>query len=328
MAFTTDFSGSYEDDLQRYGENVLKRTEDVANIEYTPYGGERVLGYSPEEEEARSRMKALTESGLGYDQMGQASEIMSELGRYEAGTYDPSLVSGADIMSYMNPFIRGAIDPTLRELEEMKTTELQQMGAQASAAGAFGGSRHGIAEGVTRRGYGQTAGDILATGMAKGYTEAVDLAQSDLDRINQGQIIEEAMRQEAAGIRGSAASGLSQVANQLREAGYSDAEISMALEKEDRALRQAQGEEKYQEFLREQAYPSQQLGIALSPLTGTSGVAQVAPTYEDPSFIQNLLGGGAYASEILKNIGQSGIEFNDITKTGRKLYDLADKYLF
>lgn len=328
MAFTTDFSGSYEDDLQRYGETTLKRAEDVANIQYTPYEGERILGYSPEEQEARSKMKALSESGLGYDQVGQASDIMSELGRYEAGVYDPSLISGADIMGYMNPFIRGAIDPTLRALEEAKTAELQTMGAQASAAGAFGGSRHGIAEGVTRKGYGQTAGDILATGFAKGYDKAVSLAQSDIDRINQGQVISEGMRQDAAKIRSGAASGLSQVANQMREMGYTDAEIAMTLEKEDRALRQMQEEEKYQEFLREQAFPYQQLQVALSPLTGGAAVATAAPTIDEPSYLQNLLGGAGYTSEILKNIGQSGITFDDVTGTAGKLYDLADKYLF
>jgi len=54
-----------------------------------------------------------------------------------------------------------------------------QLGAQASAAGAFGGSRQGVAEGVLAGEYGRMGADIAARQRQSGYSQAMQSAMAD-----------------------------------------------------------------------------------------------------------------------------------------------------
>jgi hypothetical protein len=52
------------------------------------------------------------------------------------------------------------------------------LGAQASRAGAFGGSRHGVAEGTMLGDYGRAFGDIAANQRQAGFNTALGAAQN------------------------------------------------------------------------------------------------------------------------------------------------------
>ena len=54
-----------------------------------------------------------------------------------------------------------------------------RLGAQASAAGAFGGSRQGVAEGVLAGEYGRMGADIAAQQRQTGYSQAMQSAMAD-----------------------------------------------------------------------------------------------------------------------------------------------------
>ena len=58
-----------------------------------------------------------------------------------AGLYQPT-----DLSAYMNPYQQDVIDATMDELNKQGLMQGNQLGAQAVGAGAFGGSRFGIAE--------------------------------------------------------------------------------------------------------------------------------------------------------------------------------------
>lgn len=290
MAFTTDFSGDYEDVLQRYSTSALQQAEDVSNLGFTPYGGERVAGLSPLEEQGRARAAELAQQGIGLPQAQQAADVAAGVAGYEAGTYDPRLLSQADFQQYMNPYLQGALDPALRAIREQQTQTLQGLGAQAGAAGAFGGSRQGVVEAEALKGFGQQLGDVISTGYASAFDRATQLAGSDIDRLNQAQVIREDMRQQAAGQQLAGAGALSQAANQLRQLGFADADVLRTLGAEERGIQQAQLESDYQEYLRQQAFPLQQLQARLSPLGYGAQVASAAPTIQQPSQFQSLLG--------------------------------------
>lgn len=58
-----------------------------------------------------------------------------------AGLYQPT-----DLSAYMNPYQQDVIDATMAELNKQGLMQGNQLGAQAVGAGAYGGSRFGIAE--------------------------------------------------------------------------------------------------------------------------------------------------------------------------------------
>jgi len=290
MAFTTNFGGDYEDVLQKYSTTALKQAEDVSNLQYDPYTGERVAGFSPTEIAGRERAAELAQLGLGMPQTQQAADVMTGLAGYEAGTYDPRLLSGANVQGYMSPYLQGALDPTLRAIREQQTQTLQGLGAGAARAGAFGGSRQGVLEAQTLGQFGQQMGDVIGTGYQQAFDRAMNYASSDVDRLNEAQLRQEQMRQAAAGIQAQGAAGLSQAANQLRQIGFADADVLRTLGAEERGLQQSQLESDYNEYLRAQAFPYQALQARLSPLGYGAQVAGAAPTYQQPSQFQSLLG--------------------------------------
>ena len=265
MAFTTNFGGDYEDVLQKYSTTALKQAEDVANLGYQQYGGERVAGFSPTELAGRERAAELAQLGLGMPQVQTAADVAQRAAEF---TYaDPSRVQ-----QYMNPFLEAALDPTLRAIREQQTQTLQGLGSQAQAAGAFGGSRQGVLEAQTLGRFGQQMGDVIGTGYAQAFDRATNLMGDEQSR-------------QLAG-----ASALSQAANQLRQVGFADADVLRTLGAEERGLQQAQMEADYNEYLRSQAFPYQSLQARLSPLGYGAQVAGAAPTYQQPSQFQSLLG--------------------------------------
>ena len=289
MAFTTNFGGDYEDVLQKYSTTALQQAEDVANLGYQGYGGERVAGFSPTELAGRERAAELAQLGLGMPQVEQAADIAAQAAQFSYR--DPALVQ-----EYMNPFLQGALDPTLRAIREQQTQTLQGLGSQAQAAGAFGGSRQGVVEAQTLGRFGQQMGDVIGTGYAQAFDRATNLMGDEQAR-------------QLAG-----ASALSQAANQLRSVGYADADVLRTLGAEERGLQQSQMEADYNEYLRSQAFPYQSLQARLSPLGYGAQVAGAAPTVQQPSQFQSLLGNlgaiGSTAYMVGKGFGALPDSFN------------------
>ena len=289
MAFTTNFGGDYEDVLQRYSKSALQQAEDVANLGYTPYTGERVAGFSPTELAGRERAAELAQMGLGMPQVQTAADVAERAAQF---TYaDPSRVQ-----EYMNPYLEAALDPTLRAIREQQTQTMQGLGSQAQAAGAFGGSRQGVLEAQTLGRFGQQMGDVIGTGYAQAFDRATQLMGDEQAR-------------QLAG-----ASALSQAANQLRQVGFADADVLRTLGAEERGLQQAQMESDYNEYLRSQAFPYQALQARLSPLGYGAQVAGAAPTIQQPSQFQSLLGNlgaiGSTAMMVGKGYGALSDAFN------------------
>ena len=289
MAFTTNFGGDYEDVLQKYSTTALQQAEDVANLGYQGYGGERVAGFSPTELAGRERAAELAQLGLGMPQVEQAADVAAQAAQFSYR--DPALVQ-----EYMNPFLQGALDPTLRAIREQQTQTLQGLGSQAQAAGAFGGSRQGVVEAQTLGRFGQQMGDVIGTGYAQAFDRATNLMGDEQAR-------------QLAG-----ASALSQAANQLRSVGYADADVLRTLGAEERGLQQSQMEADYNEYLRSQAFPYQSLQARLSPLGYGAQVAGAAPTVQQPSQFQSLLGNlgaiGSTAYMVGKGFGALPDSFN------------------
>ena len=71
--------------------------------------------------------------------------------------YVPAQLSQQNLAPYMNPYTQEVIDRSLADLERARLSATNNLGFSASQAGAFGGSRHGVAEGLTNEGYATQA---------------------------------------------------------------------------------------------------------------------------------------------------------------------------
>ena len=98
--------------------------------------------------------------------------------------YDPALAqaqqAAGGIETYMNPYTQQVIDTSMADLERQRQMQMNQLGAQATAARAFGGSRQGIAEAETNRAFAQQGGQLAAGLRQQGFQTALGAAQQDV----------------------------------------------------------------------------------------------------------------------------------------------------
>lgn len=93
-----------------------------------------------------------------------------------AGAYNTAL-QGPNIGQFINPYTSEVIDRTGADLMRQAQMQQNQLGAQATQARAFGGSRQGVAEGTMLGDYGRAFGDISAQQRQQGFNTALGAAQ-------------------------------------------------------------------------------------------------------------------------------------------------------
>src|SRR6056297_3466155 len=98
--------------------------------------------------------------------------------------YDPQDVNAqtaaGGIQTYMNPYTQQVIDTSMADLERQRQTQMNQMGAQASAAGAFGGSREGVAQSLTNEAFARQGGQLSSGLRQQGFQTALGASQQDV----------------------------------------------------------------------------------------------------------------------------------------------------
>jgi hypothetical protein len=93
------------------------------------------------------------------------------------GSYTPT--SGAQIQTYMNPYLDNVVRTSLGALDHTRQMAINDVADRAQSAHAFGGSRHGVAEGITNDGFGNQAATLSANLYNSGYGQALSAAQDE-----------------------------------------------------------------------------------------------------------------------------------------------------
>jgi hypothetical protein len=133
-----------------------------------------------------------------------------------AGT-TPSVQAGqigqTDLAQYINPYTQQVIDTSMADLERQRQMQQNQLGAQASQAGAFGGSRQGVAEALTNEAFARQGGQMAAGLRQAGFQQAQQMAGQDIasrmqaSLANQGVAGQDLARQLQANLANQAVSG-------------------------------------------------------------------------------------------------------------------------
>lgn len=275
-------------------ETVLPYATDIAQREFTPYTGERVAGMTPLQQQALGGYGALD---MGGQQYGQAADVYGRLSGFEAPEAQAAQVgqvgsiADADMGRYMSPYTEGVIETGLRDIGGAQQMALGQQQARAQKAGAFGGSRHGIAEAETRKAYGQQAADLVARERANAFRQAQQAAQFDITGQQQRALAEAGYQQQAAlanqqaalagaGIQAGAAAGLGNIAGQRLQSQLAGLGAQMQAGEQQRMLSQAGLDAQYAEFARQQDFPLTGLNALATAASGIpSGYGTTTQSY-------------------------------------------------
>ncbi len=123
---------------------------------------------------------AATGQGLSYtpDQVSVAGN---------SATITPQTLSSSNLNAYMNPYTDEVIKANEADVLRSTNMGLNILGAQAQAAGGFGGSRHGIAMGEMGRGMTDALARTSAGLRRAGFENAQQMALQDIQNNMQGQ---------------------------------------------------------------------------------------------------------------------------------------------
>jgi hypothetical protein len=94
-----------------------------------------------------------------------------------SGLYNAA-AAGPNIGQFMNPYTSEVIGRTGMDMARQAQMAQNTLGAEATRAGAFGGSRQGVAQGTMLGDYGRAFGDIAAQQRQQGFNTALSAAQA------------------------------------------------------------------------------------------------------------------------------------------------------
>jgi hypothetical protein len=169
----------------------MSQAQGLLSQPYTPYGQERIAGFTPEQQQVRSDILGMETPG----QFGTASALAGDVaqqsmaaGQYTPGAFSvdqvgapnlqqyqmagPDMFGSEQAQQYMSPYVQNVLEiQKRRALEDAQRTQLStDLGA--ARQGTYGGSRQLLAGLERERALGQQMGDIQATGMQSAYQSA------------------------------------------------------------------------------------------------------------------------------------------------------------
>ena len=285
--------------VRPYFERLLERTEAESKREYEPYEGQRLAGEAQDTLDARQRARDVAGSDIAGLPTAQAATTAG-IGRalqgmgYQAGQFDSDAAA-----QYMSPYMQQVVDVQ----KERAILDAQRQGAgraaQAVQAGAFGGSRAAVQEGMAQEALGRQLAEIQASGQQQAFEQA----QQQFERDRSARADAERLGLGAAELAGGQARGLADLGRLAREGDIESARLLEQIGKDITARDQAGLDLAYQDFVRQRDYPREQLQFLSSVLRGVP----VQPSTETTSMqaynpIQQLLGTGISALGLYKGI--------------------------
>ena len=169
-------TSEFPTELRPFISDIFEKTQAVQEQRqeegFQPELTQQLAQFTPEQEASFQGIENVV--GQSQPLFDEATTLARQSGR--AAT-DP-----AEIAALMNPFLRNVTDIQKREAQRVGDVQEQQLAAQASQAGAFGGSRAAILEAERQRNLNQQLGDIEAQGLAASFQNAQNQLQNQFGR--------------------------------------------------------------------------------------------------------------------------------------------------
>jgi len=247
-----------------YFENLLKRSQAESYRDYDIYPGERITPFNPAEQNIHQEVLGLqtptafqsaANTGIATGQAGLAGAL-------------------GDTQNYMSPYIQGALDPQLRNLQRASNLQDRDLALQAARQGGRGGSREAFMRSELQRNTAQNQADVLGKGYQTAYEQAL-ARQRDL-----GTLGIQGLTTGIAGAKEQQSGDMARLAAQEAIAG------------KQRDMDQQRLQLSYEDFLRQRDYPKEQLGFYSNMLRGLPvQLASTQTTYQPPQSVASQLGG-------------------------------------
>lgn len=279
---TSPFQGAYT--------NLINSATGTAATPYTPYAGQRVAGFTPDQNAAFQSVDQT--QGLGQPYVNQANSYLQQ---------GAAPVTNQSIQAAYNPFIQSQVDALQANLGHQNAQTTAASNSNAAKMGALTGDRSQVANQIATNNNNLNAATATSGLLSNAYGQAAGLAQGN---------------QQAALSGAGISSGLGQTAQNLALQG---SQAQLATGGLQQQLAQAQLDVPYQQYLTQQAYPFQtqqwlaSLYGGVGPLGGSTTSGTQTPA--QPSIWSQILGAAATAGGAFMGASDARIKEN-ITPLG------------
>ena len=282
--------------------NIFKSAQNLADDGTMPFAPQKLADLSQGQQQAIT--SALQGVGSfqpflqqGAEAIGQGIGQLGTAQQYVAGAgFSPT-----DFQQFMDPFTEEVIAATQADIARQGAMQQNQLGASAVGAGAFGGSRQGIAQGEIARNVMDQQARTGAQLRSQGFAQAQNLAQQAAQQqLKQAQLTGQ-LGQTVAGL-GTQTAALGQLGQQM---GVQDINTLLGIGGLQQGQAQKQLDIDKQNLLATQALPFQKIGFLSDIFKGVPSLQQTATTTSmpRPSTSSQLLGLGIAG---LGAVGQAG----------------------
>ena len=266
-----------------YVTGMLGKGAALSELPYQAYMGPLTAGQSTLQDTAFQGLANLsvpTAAQTSFDPMsftgaGYAAPTAAQAVAGEMGAYTPA--SGDVMQQYMTPYLQGALQPQYDAANRQAQIAAQNLQSQYGKAGAYGGSRQGVAEAELQRGLLDRMAGITGTGYQQAFTQA------------QNQFNAEQQRQM-------------QAARQAQTYGLETLGAQRLGGAEQRAIEGQGIAADIAQFTEERDYPYKQVQYQQSLLQGLP-ISTQDYQYAEPSTLSNVMSGAGGILGLLDTMG-------------------------
>ena len=217
---------------------------------------------------------------------------------------------------FMNPYVSQSLAPQLQLLQQQQGMQANQNASQATQAGAFGGSRFGIQQGLQNQSNQLAQNSLVGNALNTAYTNAQQQFNTQNALGLQAQQANIAQQQFGANLglqansaAANAASAQSNIGNTQNAQNQNATVLQNQLGTEQQQYQQGLLNTQYQNYVNQLNYPYQQAAFAQNMINGYPVSSTTSTTQpSSPSYLQDLasLGIGAFgASQLLSPTPQA-----------------------
>lgn len=245
---------------------AFNQAQSLLQGEATPYTGH--LGGTTNGAQTEALGLAHSNVGAGRNWLDMAGSAAGGAAGYTPSNLTAGQVAGADLSGYTNPWEDSVVQGALGDINRFRQGAISDQSGRFSKAGAWGGSRQGVADAQTNDAALRTAASTAAGLRQSGFQNAQTLAGQDIDRRFSADSQNQQAQLAAAGLRLNASGQLESIGNAQHDMGAADAGLLATLGQQQFGNETANNDAAYQEFLRQYQDPFLR-SQALQGLLGT-----------------------------------------------------------
>ena len=208
-----------------------------------------------------------------------------------AGMYDPR-----NVQAFMNPYQQQVIDESIRQINRQGDISRQNLQAQATRAGAFGGSREGVQRAELDRALAEQKNAAIVGGLSQGYQSAAQQAQQAFEQQQGRQLAQGQALGQAASTQGQLGSSLAGLSGLYGNLGSQQANIYGQQSQLGQSLGQGIGNLATQQF---------GIGRDMASGLGSLGTQQANIGMQNAALAQNAQSLAQQDTNFLYNLGSS-----------------------